>query len=213
MKVFKEIIEATGRLWSYIYPMSLSNRMGMVRNVMYTSYLKRAFISLGKNTVVEHKAASLVGLKYIKIGRDCLIGKNVRLTAWDNYYGQKFTPNITIGDRCNIGAGTHITSCNEIIIGNNVLTGPNVLITDNSHGNTIREDMMLTPVGRPLRSKGPVKIGDNVWIGNGACIMPGVTIGSNSIIGANSVVTHDVPSFCVVAGIPAKIIKNKETNS
>jgi len=54
-----------------------------------------------------------------------------------------------------------------------------------------------------LYVKGPVIIGYNVWIGEGARILSGVTIG----VGANAVVTHDVPAYSVVGGVPAKIIK------
>ena len=55
--------------------------------------------------------------------------------------------------------------------------------------------------------KCPVVIEDNVWIGEKASIMPGVHIGKGAIIAANSVVTHDVPAYAVVAGVPAKIVK------
>ena len=55
--------------------------------------------------------------------------------------------------------------------------------------------------------KCPVVIEDNVWIGEKASIMPGVHIGKGAIIAANSVVTHDVPAYAVVAGTPAKVIK------
>ena len=58
-----------------------------------------------------------------------------------------------------------------------------------------------------MTSKGPVIIGDNVWIGDKATILGGVTIGESVIIAANSVVTKDVPPYSVVAGIPAKVIK------
>lgn len=60
---------------------------------------------------------------------------------------------------------------------------------------------------RSMYSKGPVVIGNNVWLGNNVCVMPGVTIGDGAIIGANSVVTHDIPAYSVAAGIPAKVIK------
>ena len=53
----------------------------------------------------------------------------------------------------------------------------------------------------------PIKVGNNVWIGESARILSGVTIGDGAIIGANAVVTHDVPSGAVVGGVPAKVIK------
>lgn len=66
----------------------------------------------------------------------------------------------------------------------------------------------IAPNKRPLYCKGPVIIGNNVWIGEKASIMPGVTIGDGVIIAANSVVTKDIPSYSLAAGIPAKIIKS-----
>ena len=121
--------------------------------------------------------------------------------------GEKTFPEIRIGDNCHIGAMSHITSCNSIIIGKKLLTGTNVLITDNSHGSSKMESLMLHPQKRKLVSKGGVVIGDNVWLGNNVCIMPGVTIGDGVIVGANSVVTKDLPSFSVAVGAPAKVIK------
>ena len=65
----------------------------------------------------------------------------------------------------------------------------------------------VPPVERPLVSKGKVKVGSNVWMGNNVCVLPGVTIGDGAVIAANSVVTHDVPSCSMVAGAPARVIK------
>ena len=130
------------------------------------------------------------------------------MTAWDSYEGVHFNPQITIGNNSSIGDDSHITAINKIMIGNNVRSGKKILITDNSHGASERKLLDIAPNKRPLYSKGPVIIEDNVWIGEKSSIMPGVHIGYGSIIAANSVVTKDVPSYCVVAGSPAKIVKN-----
>jgi len=81
------------------------------------------------------------------------------------------------------------------------------LITDNAHGASNFDLLSIAPNKRPLYSKGPVIIEDNVWIGEKASIMPDVHIGYGSIVGANAVVTRDVPPYCVVIGNPAKIVK------
>ena len=149
----------------------------------------------------------LFGEKYISIGKGTTIHKDVILTAWDRYGEQKFNPLIKIGINTNIGEHSHITACKEIIIGNNVLTGRYVYISDNAHGNSSIEEINVAPIKRPLYCKGSVIIEDNVWIGERVCILSGVHIGKGAIIAANAVVTHDVPEGCIVAGIPAKIIK------
>ena len=100
-----------------------------------------------------------------------------------------------------------MSGINKITIGNGVLVGSNCFITDNFHGYSDRKDVDIIVADREITSKGPVVIGDNVWIGRNSCIMPNVTIGKGAIIGANSVVTHDVPPYSVVAGAPARIIK------
>ena len=149
----------------------------------------------------------LVGLEYIYVGDRTFIAPNVQLTAWECHNGNHYTPSITIGNHCAIRENCHITAINNITIGDHLLTGTNVLITDNSHGQSTRGHMSLPFTKRPLYSKGPVVIGNNVWLGNNVCVMPGVTIGDGAIIGANSVVTHDIPAFSVAAGIPAKVVK------
>ncbi len=147
------------------------------------------------------------GLKYISIGHNCHIASGCQLFATDFRYGINYSPEIVIGDNCSIGSGSHITAIAGIYIGNNVLTGKSILITDNAHGSSDRKELEYSPILRPLVSKGEVRIMDNVWIGDKASILPGVTVGKGSIIAANSVVTHDVPDYCIVGGNPAKIIK------
>lgn len=202
-----------------IYTVILSKR----RN-RYIKKLKAEFCSC-HDSVTFSSIKSVQGLKYISIGRDTSFGADLYLTAWDSYQyiniqeteqekgevllcTQQLTPEIIIGNKCHFGAYNHITCANRIIVGDGVLTGKWVTITDNSHGKTDIKSLRIPPTERPLFSKGPVRIGDNVWIGDKATILPGVTIGQGSIIAANAVVTHDVPEYCVIAGNPAKIIKN-----
>ena len=92
----------------------------------------------------------------------------------------------------------------KITIGNNVMIGPNCVISSASHSLDYRirnkdNDMDITGA--------PVTIEDNVWIGANVAVMPGVTIGKHSVVAAGSVVTRDVPPDVVVAGVPAKIVK------
>lgn len=82
-----------------------------------------------------------------------------------------------------------------------------IYITDHHHGEPTAQMFKLSPRDRPLISKGQVIIKNNVWVGEGVAIMPNITIGENSIIATNAVVTKDVPANCVVAGVPAKVIK------
>lgn len=88
-----------------------------------------------------------------------------------------------------------------------MLIGKWVSIVDNDHGFTDKTSLFVSPLKRPLVSKGPITIGDNVWIGDKVTILSGVTIGNCAVIAANAVVTKDVPAYCVVAGNPAREIR------
>ena len=156
----------------------------------------------------------------ICIGENTGFGNWIFLTAWDTFHCvedgketiQRLQPDMQIGEECHFGAFNHLTCTNKIHIGNKLLTGKWVTITDNSHGTTDLGSLQLDPIKRPIYSKGPVMIGDNVWIGDKATILPGVTIGDGAVIAANSVVTKDVPAYCVAAGNPARIIRNNESS-
>lgn len=148
----------------------------------------------------------VLGHEYIKIGKNFVADAGFRIECWDEYRNKRFSPIICIGDNVSFNYRCHIGAINRITIGNNVLVGSQVLITDHSHGNWEKE-FDIPPKERELYSKGEVVIEDNVWIGEGVCILPNVRIGKNSVIGANSVVLNDVPANCVAAGNPAKVIK------
>ena len=150
----------------------------------------------------------LRGGKFIIIGKKTRIDRNNILTAWPL---TSKIPELIIGENCDIGQYNHITCVNRVFIGNGVLTGRWVTITDNSHGNSSYESLLQRPSLRKVESKGVVYIGDNVWIGDKCTILPNVHIGKGVIVAANSVVTKDVPPYCVVGGNPAIILKKIET--
>ena len=174
---------------------------------MYSYYTRKRFSSCHKSVLFE-KAGLIIGGKNITIGENSNFQRGLYLTAWDSYRHQHFSPQIIVGNNCAIGAYNHITCINKIVLGDGLLTGKWVTITDNSHGTTDVDCLQEAPSLRELYSKGPVIIGKNVWIGDKATILAGVKIGEGSVIGANSIVTKDVPEFTVVAGNPAKILRN-----
>lgn len=96
-----------------------------------------------------------------------------------------------------------------MVIGRNVLTADRVYISDNIHK---YEDIDMPIKDQGIIHKKDVVIGDGTWIGENACII-GASLGRNVIVGANSVVTKDVPDYCVVVGIPARIIKRYNGNT
>lgn len=112
---------------------------------------------------------------------------------------------ISLGANSNLGIRCRVRGPLEI--GDNVMMGPDVEILTNAH-NIDRTDIEMIFQG-DQQPRG-VHIGNDVWIGMRSIIMPGVTIGQGSVIGAGSVVTKDVPPYCIVAGVPAKVIKQRK---
>ena len=207
--MLRQLIFLCGKLFSYVFPQRIRDKWNGLLMTFFTGYKSRYFRGLGQNSTLG-RHTTYIGEQYITIGNDSHIGDYGRLTAYDYYpyTQQQFTPLITIGNHCSIGVQSHITAVYRITIGNNVLTGPRVLITDNAHGDTTIEALSTPPFKRPLESKGEVIIEDNVWIGEGSMILPNVHIGKGAIIACNSVVTTDIPSFSIAAGSPATVVKS-----
>ncbi len=149
------------------------------------------------------RKVNLVGSKYIVFGNRVKIDSYSTISTW---HSEKYSPLLRIGDHTEIGAFAHITCINKVTIGDNVLIGKFVTITDNSHGSNTYVELDVPPSKRKLDSKGEVIIGDNVWIGDKATILPNIKIGKGAIIGANTVVTKDVPPFVIACGNPLRII-------
>lgn len=114
--------------------------------------------------------------------------------------------NIFVGLNFFANYNVTILDVNEVHIGNDVMIGPNTIITTVGHP--------ISPKGRrnKLAVTKPVTIGNDVWIGGNVTILPGVTIGNNVVIGAGAVVNKNIPDNSLAVGVPAKIIKKIEND-
>jgi serine acetyltransferase len=164
----------------------------------------RRFASFGDGSLIGFPAGSVYGEKWIMIGAGTMIGAQVTLSA-GMLPGQDLgdAPVLRVGDRCVIGRGSHIVAHQSIVIGDDVFTGPYVYITDQNHGYADPD----TPIGRQWPSNTAVSIGPGTWLGAGAIVLPGACIGRNVVVAAGSVVRGQVPDRCVVAGVPARVVR------
>jgi acetyltransferase-like isoleucine patch superfamily enzyme len=137
----------------------------------------------------------------ISIGNDVIISRNCVIQAK--------TAAVTIGDRTDIGCNTLLTASGGIEIGQSVLIAGNCYIGGGRY-NTDRLDIPMMEQG--LYTKGPVIIGDDVWLGAGATVLDGVTLGKGCIVGAGAVVTKDLPEYAIATGVPAKVIKYRQAS-
>lgn len=126
------------------------------------------------------------------VGRDV----TVRAPLYVDYGSQ-----ITLGDRVFANYGLTALDCAPITIGEDTQIGPHVQLLTPTHP--------LDPAERRtgVESAAPITIGRNVWIGGGAIVLGGVSVGDNAVIGAGAVVVRDVPADVVVAGNPARVIR------
>jgi acetyltransferase-like isoleucine patch superfamily enzyme len=164
-------------------------------------------LTVGKNLILEDNVSiNALSVNGIKIGDQVSIARDSILFC-TGIISQKGT-GITIGDRTGISARAYFAGQGGITIGKDVIMGPNVQIFSENHNHldtsTLIKDQGVTKNG--------VTVGNNCWIGGGATILAGVNIGDGCVVAAGSVVTKSVPVNSIVAGVPAKIIKNREVN-
>lgn len=202
MRIFLFIGKLFGYL-SLIIPHKASYPWYLLRRAFVTARLKGTVKKFGKGSVLA-PGVKLYTPQFISIGENTSIMSHCVIETCSVNSNK---PQLEIGNRVSLGEYSHITCTNKVTIGNGVLTGRFVLITDNSHGNNTKEVADIAPLAREIHSNGPVHIGDNVWIGDKVTILPNVTIGKGCIIAANAVVTKDILEYSVAAGVPAKVIK------
>lgn len=139
-------------------------------------------------------------------------GASLEVDAFDVYAGSRI--NVNAGAKLSLGSGYLNHDCvidcfDSIIIGHNVVISERVVFRD-SDNHSIKKDVGNLPSDKSSKTASIV-IGDHVWIGMNVMVLKGVTIGEGAIVAAGSVVTKDVPSHCLVAGVPAKVVKTDVT--
>ncbi len=168
-------------------------------------FLRPCFEHLGQHGTYMNPWYVQVAGPNITLG-DCAtvigdVDKRVSIAVWGRAPGQG---RISIGNYALITPGVRISASDLIEIGDSCMIASGAYITDSDwHGIYDRIERNTEP--RPIR------IGNNVWIGDRATILKGVTIGDNSIVGASAVVSHDVPANVVVAGNPARVVKQLDS--
>ena len=152
------------------------------------------------------------GLCFVGPGVQVEIGRNARLVlgrwSWIGH-GCKIRIHegeVRIGAKTVMGQECTISAYQRVAIGHECVIADRVMLIDFDHG--------VVEVERPIRLQGiykrDVHVGNNCWIGYGACILRGVTIGDNAIVGTSAVVTKSLPDNAVAAGVPARVIRMRD---
>jgi acetyltransferase-like isoleucine patch superfamily enzyme len=137
----------------------------------------------------------------VSLGKNCRIEHQVYF-HFDGIYSGNL--GIVIGNDCFIGSGCEFNISQYVSIGNNCLIAGGTRFVDHDHG---------TAMGHPMKEQmsiaGSIRVGSDVWIGANCIILKNVHIGDGAVIAAGSVVTKSVPSFSIVGGVPARLIKQR----
>ncbi|HTT93176.1 MAG TPA: acyltransferase [Solirubrobacterales bacterium] len=151
------------------------------------------FVFFGRGLELEISARGRVDF-----GRFVWIGDRTKIRCHEGLV--EIGAKSVLGQECTISAYQHVR------IGEQCVIADRAMFIDFDHG--------VVEVERPIRLQGiykrDVEVGNNVWIGYGACVLRGVRVGDNAVIGTNSVVTKDVPANAVVGGIPARVLRMRE---
>lgn len=193
-----------------IFKISDNGFTGNLRLLIYLLYTKIFY----RSSRIIRFPIYIRGRKHIDFGSKLTTGVGCRFEAFEN---KKSNVSLKFGKNVQLNDLVHISAMCEVTIGNDVLIASKVYISDCTHGiysnSDQHTDPKIKPINRPY-STSPVRIGNNVWLGESVSVLPGVSIGDGAIIGANSLVNKSIPPNCIAVGSPARPIKifNEKTN-
>ena len=189
----------------------LSKKLQFLSSIYYRiktqTFYKLMFKKIGKKSVL--KLPLHITPESISIGRGVYIWNDARIEGINSYAGTQYTPHIIIEDGVSVQQRCHITAADTLVIGKNTLISFDVSIQDTDHE---YEDLSLPIGNQPLKVQ-KTEIGENCFIGSGVKIQAGTVLGRHCVVGTNAVVRGTFPDYCVIVGVPAKIIKRYDENS
>lgn len=165
---------------------------------------RHRFARFGDGACLAFPPGAVFGEQAIAIGDATLVGPHVSLSA-----GYPFQPVqapglvLRIGARCLVGRGSHVVGHHRVEIGDDVYIAPYAYITDQNHGYTDPD----LPIGIQPPVNAPVVIGDGCWLGAGVTVLPGTRLGRGVTVAAGTVVRGTFPDRCVIAGVPARMVR------
>jgi acetyltransferase-like isoleucine patch superfamily enzyme len=176
------------------------DRISGLRSKLKSAWMQRAypFAGFGKRVHIHHSCEISRSISpFVQLGDGVYLGPGVWLDVASDARtdSREAIPRIVIGSGCEIGRRSTISARNRVVLEADVLLAPEVMISDQ---------------GGHTQDGGSVFIGRNCWLGIGAvigCDSGEINIGRNSVVAANAVVTQSFPSFSLIAGNPAKLIK------
>lgn len=174
-------------------------------------------VQFGRNLALRHPAKMRIGTG-TAVDDDCLLdargthaggfvlGERVLVARACLIQSKSDAGTVEIGDECSIGGQSTITSSGGIRLGRHALIAGQCYI---GGGRYRTEDPDVPIMHQGLYSRGPVVIGDGVWLGAGVRVIDGVEIGDGAVVGAGSVVTNDVPPRAIAVGVPARVVGSR----
>ena len=140
----------------------------------------------------------------LTVGDNFYLGRNSRFLMVSSYKGIAYSSSVKIGKNVSIGNRFTALSASPITIGDDCLLASDILITSENHG--MDPEKNASYADNPLDAA-PVSIGNGCWIGEKAVILPGVSLGDKCIVAASSVVNKSFPSYTLIGGVPARVLK------
>ena len=185
------------KIWMEYLIGNIPGRIGyLIRSLYFNLRVNKFF----HNNVLE----TVLRIEYpknLELGSCSYFGFNCKI------YSSEFS-RVKIGSGCEFNSNVMINARGRgsIVIGNNVLIGPNVVLRSSDHSFVSFSET----ISKQGMEDGHIVVEDDVWIGSNCVILKNITIGKGSIVAAGAVVTKDIEPYSIVGGVPAKIIKTRK---